>query len=119
MALVALSSTVCVHPSTRRANTQSSPALTSIFASWRENARLICFSAYLTPIHLALNLIVLVWLLVALAPAVPCTTGRLPCSKLVAAKPAWSVLSALTFIAQLCEPDSHPIGEYVALIVMP
>ena len=71
---------------------------------------MICFSAYLAPIHLILNSIVLVCLLVAVAPIVPCRDGLPPpCSKLVAPKPAWSVLSVLIFAAQLCESDTHPV----------
>ena len=71
---------------------------------------MICFSAYLTPIHLILNSIVLVCLLVVIAPIVPCKAGRPPpCSKLVAPKPAWSGPPVLIFAAQLCEPDTHPV----------
>lgn len=109
MVLVALASTMCVHLFTQQMGVQSSSMFTSIFASWKENVRLIRLSAYSTAIHLVLNLITLVCLLVALAPTVPCTTGRPRCSKLVAAKPAWDVLSAFILTAQLCEPDNRPI----------
>ena len=82
--------------------------LSSIFASWKENTRLIRFSAYLTITHLAGNLIVLACLLAAVASIMSCGTGQLPCSKLVAAKPAWYTLSALIIFAQICESDKHP-----------
>lgn len=88
---------------------RGSHVFTSIFASWKEHTRLLCFSAYLTPIHLTLNSIVLVCLLVVVAPIVPCKAGRPPpCSKLIAPKPALSILSVLIFATQLCEPDIHP-----------
>lgn len=81
----------------------------SIFASWEEDTRLIRLSAYLTVTHLVVNLIVLVCLLVAVGSIVTCGTGKLPCSNLVVSKPAWDVLSALTLLMELCEPDNHPM----------
>lgn len=82
---------------------------TSIFASWKEHTRLLCFSAYLTPILLILNSIVLVCLLVVVAPIESCRNGLPPqCLKLVAPKPALSVLSVLIFATQLCESDIRP-----------
>jgi len=80
-----------------------------IFASWRENAWLIHFSAWLAVAHFVFDLITLVSLLVVVGSSVSCeppapppsTPPHHPCSKLVAAKPVWDVLSALILAAQL------------------
>jgi len=94
-----------------RMNIQNSPlfVLTSIFAAWEEDTRLIRLSVYLTVTHLIVNLIVLVCLLVALASTVPCRTGKPPCLNLVVPKPAWDVLSALILLVELCESDNRPM----------
>lgn len=94
-----------------------------IFASWKENSRLIRLSAYLTLPHLALNVIVLGLLLSAVASVAPCPTGELRCPKLVAAKPAWAALSALILIVQPClsfivfgysfHPQDHSRRPYI------
>jgi hypothetical protein len=84
--------------------------LSSILASWNESHRLIRLSAYLTVTHLAVDVIVLVCLLTALAPIVPCGAGKPPpCSKLVVAKPVWNVLSIIILLTQLCESDNHAV----------
>lgn len=79
------------------------PLSTSIFASWKENSRLIRLSAYATVAHLAVNVVVLALLLTAVKSATPCPTGRLRCPKVIAAKPVWIALSALILIIQPCE----------------
>jgi len=72
-----------------------------IFASWKENTRLIRFSAYLTATHLAINMGVLACLVVIVAYIMPCGTGRFPCPRLVVAKPAWYAFSGSILFAQL------------------
>lgn len=76
---------------------------TIIFASWKENSRVIRFSAYATVAHLTLNVIVLALLLVAAASTMPCPPeGRLRCPKLVTALPTWVGLSAVILVIQPC-----------------
>ena len=82
--------------------------LSSIFASWKENAWLIRFSAYLTVTHLVANLIVLAFLLVSVASIGPCKPGRPRCPKLLLPKSVWNVLYAIILSAQLCESNDHP-----------
>ena len=82
--------------------------LSSIFASWKENTRLIRFSAYLAVTHLAANLIVLAFLLVEVVSIGPCMPGRPRCPQLVLPKSAWYILSAIILSAQLCKSSNRP-----------
>lgn len=76
---------------------------TIIFASWKENSRVIRFTAYATVAHLALNVTVLALLLVAAASTMPCPPERrLRCPKLVTALPTWIGLSAVILVIQPC-----------------
>jgi len=98
---------------------------TSVFASWKENAWLIHFSAWLTVVHFVFNLIVLAILLAAVTSSAPCgppspsppspSPRRQPhCWTLIAPKAAWDALAAIILTAQLCEPDSR-LSENVVL----
>lgn len=76
---------------------------TIIYASWKENSRVIRFSAYATVAHLFLNVIVLAVLLVAASSTMPCPPeGRMPCPKLVTALPTWIGLAAVILAIQPC-----------------
>jgi len=76
-------------------------ASTIIFASWRENRRLIRFSVYSTVVHLVTNLIALACLWAVVASIAPCWPGQPGCLRLVVAKPVWVVLSICILLMQL------------------